>query len=629
MTTRTGVHPSGTRPFLLRLSHRLDLAPQQLARRVELVTPEDLHAKVPAGNLLMIEPARLHAFAEATRMTPAAANELTLRSYADRYPALTQALVHRGGTLRPRRLSQPWLLMSHSRYCPACLAGDGTPIQNRHGGPWKRQWRLGVVFACLDHGTFLRSECPRCRLPALGGRSGSSLALLPVASTPRLHPAQCRNPSGGPGTREVCGHRLDAAEPVTAALTPELARMQADLLALLDSGESAELAFRRFADLQVAASLIQAGWPSAAALAPAEAQAALETHLSSGRKKAHGARPAAEAIDPPPAAAWSTPPGDTLATAGLLFAAHDLLAQDPSGPGSTLPQLLRQLPTRDDLRWGRTWHMLAHDASPSLRRRIDQIYRHRLSAEWIRQGAPTLRASKANTTQKIFAPTRTLMDFGIAPERIPQSLPSSWLLAATLEAEQVPISHRRLRRVLPVHLVQAISDMNFLEAAAFLGIPTSWTTHGRALIRPLTPYRDLKNRDLPATLKRLAEHIVGQENIDYQARRMHFSDWSIDDRTWDELCRHHRHGKGPKPAERTRECASAFVWSCVTGSEFALAPVFQPPMRPHDRTQSQDLPHLSLLRRWESQEQPVPSAGLCRALEDHVSHVVATISYAS
>lgn len=614
--------------FLLRLAHRLDLAPQQLARRVQLITPEDPHARVSAANLLTMPSDRLHAFADSVRMTPADADALTLSSYADRYPALAQALARPGSIPRPRKLAQPWLLMNHSRYCPACLAGDGTSIQTRHGGPWKRQWRLAVVFACLDHWTFLRSECTRCRLPALSGRSGSPLALLPAANAPRLHPAQCRNWLGGSGKRELCGHRLDGAEPAAAALTPELANLQTVLLDLLDGDGPAELASQRFADLQVAISLIQAGWPVAAELAPTETRAILEAHLAPQQPNGHGPGPAAESAGSPLAAAWSAPPGDTIATAGLLFAAYHLLAQDSSGPRSALPQLLRNLPTRDDLRWGRTWPMLAHEASPTLRRRIDQVYRHRLPAEWIRQGAPTLRASKANTTQKLFAPTHTLTDFGITPERIPQSLPSSWLLAATLEdTEQALTSRRRLRRVLPVHLVQAISDMNFLEAAAFLGIPTSWTTRGPLRVKPLTPHQDLKDRDLPATLKRLAQHVISQENIDYRARRMQFSRWSIDDRTWDELCRLHRRGRGPKPTERTRECASAFVWSYVTGSEFALAPVFQPPMRPHDRSKTSDLPHLTLLRRWESQEQPIPSVSLCRALEDHARQLIATVSH--
>ncbi|MGV9884086.1 TniQ family protein [Streptomyces sp. NPDC003006] len=390
--------------FLLRLTHRLDLTPHQLARRVTLIPPDDPHAKVSAAHLLMMQSDRLHAFAEATRMTTADADALTLRPYADRYPALARALVRPGSIPRPRRLSQPWLLLSHSRYCPACLAGDGTPIQTRHGRPWKRQWRLAVVFACLDHWTFLRSECPRCRLPALSGRSGSPLALLPAANAPRLHPSQCRNWSGGSGKREVCGHRLDGAEPAAAALTPELADLQTVLLDLLDGDEPAELASQQFADRQIAISLIQAGWPVAADLAPAGTREILEAHFAPQQQDGHSPGPAAESAGSQPAAVWSTPPGDTIATTGLLFAAYHLLAQDSSGPRSPLPQMLRNLPTRDDLRWGKTWPMLAHEASPSFRRRIDQIYRHRLSAEWIRQGAPTLRASKANTTQKLFAP---------------------------------------------------------------------------------------------------------------------------------------------------------------------------------------------------------------------------------
>ncbi|MFG2631712.1 hypothetical protein [Streptomyces sp. NPDC048473] len=46
-------------------------------------------------------------------------------------------------------------------------------------------------------------------------------------------------------------------------------------------------------------------------------------------------------------------------------------------------------------------------------------------------------------------------------------------------------------------LVQAIRNMNFLEAAVFLGIPTSWTSLEPLRSKPLVPYHDLKNRDLP------------------------------------------------------------------------------------------------------------------------------------
>ncbi|MGW5446808.1 hypothetical protein [Streptomyces asiaticus] len=208
-----------------------------------------------------------------------------------------------------------------------------------------------------------------------------------------------------------------------------MANLQAVLLDLLVGDTPSDLASQRFANLQVAVSMIQVGWPVAADLVPTQAHAPLEAHLAARPRSTRRTRPTAEATSPQPGTPWNTPPDSALATAGVLLAAYHLLAQEPSGPRSTLPQLLRHLPTRDDLRWGRTWHTLAREASPSLRRQIDQVYRHRLSPEWIRQGAPTLRPSKANTTQKIFSSVNNLTGLEIAAEHIPQFLPVSWLSA--------------------------------------------------------------------------------------------------------------------------------------------------------------------------------------------------------
>ncbi|MGW5446809.1 TniQ family protein [Streptomyces asiaticus] len=119
--------------FLLRMAHRLDLTPDQVALRVGLTTPKYAHAKVSASHLLMMDEARLKDFSRVARITPEEADSLTLRSYSDRYPALTQMLPSPGKAMRPRK--EPWVLRNHSRYCPRCLAGDGTPIQNLHGGP--------------------------------------------------------------------------------------------------------------------------------------------------------------------------------------------------------------------------------------------------------------------------------------------------------------------------------------------------------------------------------------------------------------------------------------------------------------------------------------------------------------
>lgn len=270
------------------------------------------------------------------------------------------------------------------------------------------------------------------------------------AQTP---PAQCRNWLEGSGKREVCGHRLHGAEPAPAVLAAELADLQTVLMGLLDGDEPAELASQRFANLQVAISLIQAGWPVAAELAPAATRAILEAHLAPQQQDGHSPGPAAEGAGSPPAGVWSAPPGDAIATAGLLFAAYHLLAEDSSGPRSPLPQMLRNLPTRDDLRWGRTWHMLAHEASPSFRRRIDQVYRHRLSSEWIRQGAPTLPASKSTGEH---APVRLWVE---------GTTSTSW---ATVDYDGTRTTEFTVNQAGPRHLGNEI-------AAAY----ASWTNNGR------------------------------------------------------------------------------------------------------------------------------------------------------
>ncbi|MBH1935723.1 TniQ family protein [Streptomyces sp. AV19] len=612
--------------FLLRLAHRLDLTPRQVAWRAGLVNTDSPSAKAPASCLLMLESRPLHAFARSARLAPVDADALTLRPYTDRYPALTQALVRPGSTPRPRKVFPPWLLMSYSRYCPACLAGDDTLIQRRHGGPWKRQWRLAITFACLDHQVFLRNHCPDCRLPALGGRPGH-LALLPFPSTPGLHPAQCRNPQDRSSTVRpgVCGHRLDSAEPPDIPLTPHLADLQRRLLDLLVSNAPPEHAFRRFADLQVATALIQAGWPAAADLAPTGARAALEAHLAPPQHAGRSPRQTDRALPPPTAPTWTTPPGDAVATAALLAAADHLLAQDPSTSHNTLPDLLRHLPTRQDPRWDTTWRTLSYESSPLFRHHIDQVFRRMLPSDWLRQGAPTQRITKANSARKLFAPTHTLKDLGLDAEYIPQTLPSSWLAAVLGNTDPRLAESRHLRRVLPVHLVQALSSMNFLEAAEFLGVPLSWITEQPLRLQPLVPQRDLKGHDLPDTLEHLARHIAGQEKIDYRARRTRFADWHLDDQTWDRLRQQYSHGRpSRKPTAATRESASAYAWSRVTSSEYSLAPVFQPPLSPPDRRLTATSAQMTLLWSWDRRNRYVSFPGLLETLDALADQITGT-----
>jgi hypothetical protein len=83
------------------------------------------------------------------------------------------------------------VLARSTRYCPWCLAGDGSRIQQAHGAAWQKRWHLPVVFACTVHRQLLLHRCSQCQRP-VGSRRGGGL--LPRLHDATLHPAQCRTP---------------------------------------------------------------------------------------------------------------------------------------------------------------------------------------------------------------------------------------------------------------------------------------------------------------------------------------------------------------------------------------------------------------------------------------------------
>ncbi|MFI5987785.1 TniQ family protein, partial [Streptomyces sp. NPDC051555] len=122
--------------LLLRLSHRLDMSPMQILTRTGA-------ARAPAGSipgqLLVTLGSKINLFAHSTQLTTEEAAALTLEPYGERFPPVTESLHiqthHRFTWAR----IDPWVLSTFTRYCPQCLAGDGSAIQQRHGGPWKTE----------------------------------------------------------------------------------------------------------------------------------------------------------------------------------------------------------------------------------------------------------------------------------------------------------------------------------------------------------------------------------------------------------------------------------------------------------------------------------------------------------
>ncbi|MGK4585077.1 TniQ family protein [Kitasatospora sp. HPMI-4] len=298
--------------FILRLSHRLDQAPGRLMRLAGLTNTANPSNSAPVRHLLMLQPGPLETFTRLTRLTPEEAQGLTLRQFTGRDPAVTEALKRPGGNQYASLMIPPWLLLTSSRYCPRCLAGDSTDIQNCHGGPWRLHWRLAAVFACLEHGVLLEHLCPACHKPPFSNHGwGSRRLLLSAVGAAALHPARCRNGVLAAKNTQPCGGHLDT---VTARpLTRELASLQAKILRLMAPGTEPTAA-AAISDMQVMAAIVAGTWPRAAVHAPFDIPLGLESLLDRRDTIKTDVR-------------WDTPPLDAEPTAALLAMAGALLGQ--------------------------------------------------------------------------------------------------------------------------------------------------------------------------------------------------------------------------------------------------------------------------------------------------------------
>ena len=274
--------------YLLRLAHRLCLSPVKLARWIGC-------GSAPLSRRLLFD-LDTAAFATAAQLSPDEAATLTLAPWADRSPPIARALMRRSAKV------DTWLFNTMPRYCPQCLAGDGSPIQEQHGGLWKRVWHLPISFACPDHQVFLRHGCPQGHPPPVSWR------LITSIGDSTLHPAQCRYPrrTGWPGPSSSCGARLDQAD-ITQVASHALLTTQQRLLAALDPHYPAEDAEQFFADLRVITALLCASWPAGQELLEPAVAGPVAEHVSQLRSR--------------PSGNLSPPPENPTAAGALLTAA--------------------------------------------------------------------------------------------------------------------------------------------------------------------------------------------------------------------------------------------------------------------------------------------------------------------
>ncbi|MBC9730289.1 TniQ family protein [Streptomyces sp. TRM68367] len=145
--------------LILRLAHHSGSTPAAIAARMGLSDRRGIH--VPAGSLLTLLPRRLAEAAHVAGLSLPEMENLLLAPLGVRYGPLSQQHAPWYG---PQLLTQPrrWVHLRTTQFCERCLAGKGSPLGARLGGPWKRHWHLPVVFACVEHRRLLRRCCPHC-----------------------------------------------------------------------------------------------------------------------------------------------------------------------------------------------------------------------------------------------------------------------------------------------------------------------------------------------------------------------------------------------------------------------------------------------------------------------------------
>lgn len=115
-----------------------------LARRVEA---GDCRRDIPARWAILLRDHEAVGISHATGVNVEVLHAMTLAHFDGR------ALKIKRDTRQVSRWHH-WGRQAGSRFCPDCLAETK--------GRWKLSWRLGWMFACLDHNRLLVDACPQC-----------------------------------------------------------------------------------------------------------------------------------------------------------------------------------------------------------------------------------------------------------------------------------------------------------------------------------------------------------------------------------------------------------------------------------------------------------------------------------
>ncbi|WP_369184940.1 TniQ family protein [Streptomyces sp. Y1] len=543
--------------YLLRLSYRLNRSPVRVA---ELAGLGPVKANRLSTDLLLgLLPEAATAFGAAARLSPAEVAVLGLQRHQGAYPLL--GTVHRNRTAGS--VTGSWAFTLSTRYCPACLTGDGSPVQRALGGAWKSTWHLPVVFACPSHGTLLKHRCWKCQASSNPIRRGRA-TLLHRPSATGIHPLACRadgpNTAGSPpAQRPPCGARLDEdpAHSKNTALAADtmahLMRVQQRLLDRLHDAEAHDPWF--FPDLRAASQLIKLSWPPPPGILilPGPLLDLIDDHVEAVRPGVN-AHPAGGTP-----ALWSAP-SDAGQCGALLLAATTLLTADD------------RVHLREGIQPLAQAAFARHPGSYTTLRR--QNLSPALARALVRQ-AHGFHAAGRTEKASVRVPSRDCR-FGI--EHVPPYLPGHWYdehFADFAERLDNPTSYtvRHLRRAASLKLAEMAAGGSYPQCARQLGVPAEKATSTMNKLRPQMARGTLWG-DFETRIENIAQRLDDdKDRIDYARRRTALADWQMPADHWAELTAILSPRFVRMAGETGRLTATVLLWTELTQAEYAHSPV--------------------------------------------------------
>lgn len=552
--------------FLLRLSSRLEIPPSWLAVRCGLTEHSVHNARIPTLLLQDVPATTAQNFALATGLDLAEVSALTLRQFEPHYSPLRTAYrtPHRTTTM----LSARWAMEFSPRYCPPCLRGDGSAIQQTWGGPWKLQWHLPVTFVCSQHHRLLESVCPACRRP-LNTSSSGRFNLITSPGT-RLHALQCRNrtESAAPQARgnRRCGTRLDhldhASDPSPSLIASDLDRLlalQQRIDQRLFGDQQGPDGTSYFEDVVLAAHLITLSWPAAADLIPSRyLQTRLDKH----------AAPIAELVQagqamglPSRRTGARAAPADTTQRAALLLAADTLLGeQDQTSLREQVRPLVQTVRSRAPMYYGQIARSL--NISPRFAQAL-------ATKSYSTHGHRNLRTPSRKHRYSV--------------EEVPAYLPKLWFdtyfdsFLDHMPEDQRP-RVRALRRAASLQLVKLATGLSWHRCAEPLGLtPRMAAKLLASLAKRFEPVKLWPEFD--RRVDQIADHLdAADERVNYASRRQGLAEWRMPSEDWHlltggipRLRRLHEQGDP--------DVGTALAWGGATQGE----PLYSPIVRESER----------------------------------------------